>query len=74
MDQRLNHLESRTMSIDENIASIMAFWKITPPNKRKAPVRQISDSTQPMITEEVEDAARLFDSSSLGQRDNSTCS
>lgn len=36
MDQRLHTLEHRTTSIDDNIAEMMAFWKITPSQKRKA--------------------------------------
>jgi hypothetical protein len=36
MDDRLVQLENRTMTIDDNIAAMMAHWRITPTNKRKA--------------------------------------
>jgi hypothetical protein len=36
MDNRLIHLENRTTTIDDNIAAMMAHWRITQPNKRKA--------------------------------------
>jgi hypothetical protein len=51
MDQRLLHLESRTSSIDENIASMMAFLKITPKHKRKANDHLPVQSPQAMLTE-----------------------
>ncbi len=36
MDNRLILLENRTTTIDDNIAAMMAHWRITQPNKRKA--------------------------------------
>jgi hypothetical protein len=36
MDQRLSHLENRTVSINDNIAAMMAHWQITPSQKRRA--------------------------------------
>jgi hypothetical protein len=36
MDQRLSHLENRTNSINDNIATMMEHWNITPSQKRRA--------------------------------------
>ncbi len=74
MDQRLHHLESKTTSIDKNVASMMAFWKITPKHKRKALNNNNLDIAQPMSTEEDQGSAHSFVALNQGQRDTPTCS
>jgi hypothetical protein len=44
LDLRLHHLEHRTTTIDDNTNQMMAFWKITPAQKRKAD-SELPDST-----------------------------
>jgi hypothetical protein len=49
LDNRLTQLETKTTTIDDNIAQMMAFWNITPSNKRKA-TDDDPDETQPVHT------------------------
>jgi hypothetical protein len=73
MDERLHHLESRTMSIDENIASMMAFWKIAQAHKRKAISDPQDNTSQPMITKEPDGALQTADLQHQNDGVNSSC-
>jgi hypothetical protein len=73
MDERLHNLESRATSIDENIASMMAFWKITPKHKRKANEQHPAHPPQAMLTEASDDTAHASEAYFQEQEADLSC-
>jgi hypothetical protein len=73
MDQRLLHLESRTSSIDQNIASMMEFWKITPVHKCKANNELPDNADRSMLTEVSEGTPHASTTYLLNEGEDLSC-